>query len=214
MLPLVARQHTQGHAAVMSTDPIPVVAICGSLRRNSLNRRLLEAAIRLAPAELDIAVQHIDRIPPYNADLEKDTLPVAVRRLKQAVDDSQGLLLVTPEYNASIPGVLKNALDWASRPAFRSPLVGKPVAMMAGTPGRRGAQRALDELRQVLQSTLAEPLALALDVPQIHEKLRGHEIVNDELAASVSRLMAQLAAALRDRVERPADDRDRERIAS
>lgn len=171
---------------------VRVLGLPGSLRRASLNRRLLEASAGLAPAGLSVVVHPLHGIPPYNADTEAAGLPPSVRRLKQAIDDADALLIVTPEYNAGIPGVLKNAIDWASRPAYRSPLVAKPVALMGGTPGLRGIERALEALRQVLASTLAEPLPRAISVARLHDKLADGELSDAALAADVERLLDEL----------------------
>jgi chromate reductase, NAD(P)H dehydrogenase (quinone) len=198
----------------MTEPSFDVLALCGSLRRNSLNRRLLAAGTQLAPPDLRITLHPIGSIPPYDADVESRALPPPVRRLKEAVDASDGLLIVTPEYNTSIPGVLKNALDWVSRPAFRSPFVGKPVALMAATPGRRGTARTLDDLRRVLESTLAEPLPDAVDVAQAHEKLRGADIAEAALERQVRQLLEALAEVLRLRGETDQEGTVERRAAS
>ncbi|MFN2483557.1 MAG: NADPH-dependent FMN reductase [Candidatus Limnocylindria bacterium] len=152
-----------------------LVAIAGSLRREAYSRRLVGAAIDVAPAGVDVRRLSIRSVPPYDADVEAAGLPRSVKDLKQAIDGADGLLIATPEYNWSIPGVLKNALDWASRPAFRSPLAGKLVAVVAASPGRGGARRALDDLRQVLDSVRAE-LVAELSIAEVHEKFRGDEL--------------------------------------
>jgi chromate reductase, NAD(P)H dehydrogenase (quinone) len=197
----------------MTEPQLHVLALCGSLRRDSLNRRLMAAAMTLAPPQLTIIAHPIGRIPPYDADVEARGLPASVQRLKEAIDHSDGLLIVTPEYNVSIPGVLKNAIDWASRPAFRSPLVGKPVALIGATPGRGAAAGALRELRRVLESTLAEPLPDALGVAQAHEKLRGPDIVDSALADAVPRLLRQLEGAIR-RTARDEEEEEEARKAA
>src|SRR4051794_29444574 len=99
-----------------------VMGIAGSLRRESYNRSLLEAARQLAPASLTIVPFQLDEIPLYNADYDADHLrPPEVTRLKQSVVEAAALLIVTPEHNHSVPGVLQNAIDWASRPGLKSP---------------------------------------------------------------------------------------------
>ena len=100
--------------------PIRVLAIAGSLRRASWNRRLIDAAAALAPAGVHVEPYDIGDVPLYDADLDTDeTRPEAVRRLKQAIADADAVLFATPEFNHSVPGVLQNAIDWASRPARR-----------------------------------------------------------------------------------------------
>jgi chromate reductase, NAD(P)H dehydrogenase (quinone) len=132
------------------------MGIAGSLRRESYNRALLNAAIALAPASLTIVAFPLDGIPLYNADVDADDRrPAEAAKLKQAVTESDGLLIISPEYNHSVPGVLQNAIDWASRPGLKSPLVGKPVAIAGASIGAFGTARAQQQLKLVLMSTLA-----------------------------------------------------------
>ena len=105
-----------------------VFGLAGSLRKGSYNRALLRAAVRLAPEELQILVfDRLREIPPYNADVEAEGDPEPVAALKAAIRAADALLVVTPEYNYGVPGVLKNAIDWASRPPGHSVLDGKPA---------------------------------------------------------------------------------------
>ena len=118
-----------------------IVGICGSLRQGSFNRMLLRAAVEMAPSGTTIETASIEHIPLYDGDVEAaQGIPAAVQRLKERIADADGVLLVTPEYNNSIPGVLKNAIDWLSRPAEDIPRVfrGRPVAMMGVTIGSGG----------------------------------------------------------------------------
>lgn len=135
---------------------IDLIGISGSLRRDSLNTALLEATAELVPDVATLTPVSIADIPLYNADLDVDGGPEVVRELKARVETADGLLIATPEYNYSVPGVLKNAIDWISRPAFESVLVGKPVAIIGAAPGAVGTARAQAELRNVLYGTLAE----------------------------------------------------------
>lgn len=177
--------------------PFRVVGLVGSLRRDSYNRRLLEALIRRAPPDMDISICPLGRIPHYNADLEEEGLPPSVDRLKREVAAADGLIIALPEYNAGVPGLLKNAIDWLSRPAYRSPLVGKPVALIAASPSPRGAARALAELRRILESTRAEPLAHEVEVAAVHEKVVDDEIVDPELERGLERMIDELRRAMR-----------------
>jgi chromate reductase len=118
-----------------------LIGISGSLRQGSFNTALLEAATTLAPAGVELATGTIRGIPLYDGDSEAgEGLPAAVAALKEAIAASDGLLLVTPEYNNSMPGVFKNAIDWLSRPAADIPRVfgGKPVALIGASPGGFG----------------------------------------------------------------------------
>jgi chromate reductase, NAD(P)H dehydrogenase (quinone) len=119
---------------------VTIVGLCGSLRHGSFNRMLLRAAVEAAPPATSIAPESIREIPLYDGDVEEKGMPAAVQRLKERIAEADGLLIVTPEYNNSIPGVLKNAIDWLSRPASDIPRVfrGRPVAIMGATPGRGG----------------------------------------------------------------------------
>lgn len=135
-----------------------VLALSGSLRGNSCNRRLLAAAQECALANLHIKIDDIlGTLPLFNEDLERDpeTLPAAVTCLRRHVAEADGLLIATPEYNQSLPGVLKNAIDWLSRPLPDEVLVGKPVALIGASTGRWGTRLAQSALRHTLNATEA-----------------------------------------------------------
>lgn len=137
-----------------------ILGICGSLREGSFNRMLLNQALSLAGQEgWKTDVVDLSSIPLYNADLDGDEKPEAVKRLKAKIEASDGLLIATPEYNYSIPGLLKNALDWASRPAYQSVLKDKPVAIMSASIGAVGGARCQVHLRDVLAGTLSRVFA-------------------------------------------------------
>jgi chromate reductase len=130
-----------------------VLGIAGSLRQGSYNRALLRAAIALGPPELEIrAFERIGEFPLYDADVEAHGVPEPVAALKSAMREADGILIATPEYNHSIPGVLKNAIDWASRPAGQAAYDGKPIGIIGATPGRGATIRAQAALRQSLGS--------------------------------------------------------------
>jgi chromate reductase len=134
-------------------SPRSVLAIAGSLRSGSYNRRLLEAAAGCAPDGMSLVVYgDLATIPPFDEDLESDT-PPSVRQLRERVRSADGVLIATPEYNQSLPGVLKNAIDWLSR--GDEVLAGKPVAVIGATPGRWGTRLAQSALRHVLYATEA-----------------------------------------------------------
>jgi chromate reductase, NAD(P)H dehydrogenase (quinone) len=129
-------------------NPLTILGIAGSLRKGSYNRAALRAAKELAPDDARIEIFELDGIPPFNQDEEKQP-PAKVTQLKARIRASDAILLVTPEYNYSIPGVLKNAIDWASRPYGDSAWDGKPVALMGASVGFTGTARAQYHLRQV-----------------------------------------------------------------
>jgi chromate reductase, NAD(P)H dehydrogenase (quinone) len=130
------------------SDVIHILGIAGSLRRNSYNRAALRAAQQLAPDDATIDVFELDGIPVFSQDEEKQP-PAKVVEFKKQIRAADAILLVTPEYNYSIPGVLKNAIDWASRPYGDSAWTDKPVAIMGASSGRLGTGRAQYHLRQV-----------------------------------------------------------------
>ena len=133
-----------------------VLGIVGSLRRGSYNRGLLEAARAIAPAPMTIDLFDLAGIPLYNADLDDEQQrPPEVARLKQAIARAAAVLIATPEYNHSVPGVLQNAIDWASRPGNNSVLKGKPVGIMTASPGAVGGARAQQALTLVMCGTLS-----------------------------------------------------------
>jgi len=136
---------------------VKVLGIAGSLRAGSFNRLLLRAAQELAPAGMEITTFDLAPIPLYNGDVEAQGDPEPVAGLKAAIRQADALLFVTPEYNFGVPGVLKNAVDWASRPPRGSVLQGKPAGIMGATPGMGGTARAQMQLRQafVFTQTLA-----------------------------------------------------------
>ena len=132
----------------MST-PIRILGIAGSLRRDSYNRATLRAAIELAPEDASIDIFELDGIPGFNQDEEQNP-PANVVELKRRIREADAILFVTPEYNYSVPGVLKNAIDWASRPYGDSAWNGKPAAIMGASVGTIGTARAQYHLRQMM----------------------------------------------------------------
>jgi chromate reductase len=134
----------------MSADALNVVGIAGSLRRGSFNRALLRAAQDLTPDDLSITIFDLHDVPLYDRDVETQGDPASVTALETAIREADAVLIATPEYQHSLPGVLKNALDWASRPPSDPPLRHKPEAIMGATPGRYGTARAQVDVRKVL----------------------------------------------------------------
>jgi chromate reductase len=169
--------------------------IVGSLSSHSINRRLSKALIKLAPAELEFFEIGIGDLPLYNTDLEAD-LPAAVVALKEAVESADGLLIVSPEYNRSIPGPLKNALDWGSRPWGKNSFARKPTGVLGASIGAIGTA--------VMQSSLRPVLAF-LDAPQLtapegyitfSPEVYGEDgtVHNDATAEFLSHYMAEFTA--------------------
>jgi chromate reductase len=136
---------------------VRVVGVSGSLRKGSFNSAALRAAIELAPAGMTVETAAIGELPLYNEDVRQAGFPSAAERLREQFRAADAILFVTPEYNYSVSGVLKNAIDWASRPPDQ-PFDGKPVAIMGASPGMLGTARAQYHLRQMLVFLNALPV--------------------------------------------------------
>ncbi len=177
-------------------SPLVVCGIAGSLRTGSLNRALLRAARELAPVGMEIRIfDGMADIPLYNQDVEALGDPEPVQALKRAIGEADALLVVTPEYNHGVPGVLKNAIDWASRPAGGSVLARKPAAILGASPGVTGTARAQSQLRQafVFTNTPVVPQPEIL-VYRAHEKFDADGRLTDEKTREfVGKLLHELA---------------------
>jgi len=163
-------------------ETIRVLGVAGSLRAGSFNRSLLRAAVDLVPAGMEIATfEGLREIPPYDADVESQGDPPPVAAWKRAISEADAVLFVTPEYNYAVPGVLKNAFDWASRPAGKSPLNRKPAGIMGVSGGNSGTARAQLALRQscVFTETYAM-LRPEVLVPRGAEKFDAEGRLTDE----------------------------------
>jgi len=146
-----------------------VLGLSGSLRRGSHNRALLRAAAAALPPDVELVVwDRLAELPAYDEDLDAASVraPEPVRALREAIAEADALLIATPEYNASLPGALKNALDWASRPHATNPLRGKPAAVIGASTGLFGAVWAQAEARKVLKTIGARVLERELPVGQ------------------------------------------------
>ena len=181
-----------------------ILAITGSLRRESSNTALLKAAAALAPPGTEITLyEGLGDLPHFNPDLEANE-PRAVTDLRARIRAADGLLISSPEYAHGVPGVLKNALDWASRPLAESPVLNKPVAVLSSSTGMFGGVWAAAETRKVLGALGARTLEDTVAVPKAHERLANGvdatlldelRTVVDALATAVrAREMAQAAA--------------------
>jgi chromate reductase len=182
-----------------------VLGIAGSLRRDSYNHALMREAAERLPAGVEfVEFEHLAEIPPYDADLEELETPAAVAELREAMREADAVLVATPEYNHSIPGVLKNALDWASRPAGQSALNGTPAAVIGASTGMFGAVWAQAETRKVLGALGGRVLEAELPVARAAELYKeGHLELPPEQSQQLEEILAELAAeveALREAV--------------
>jgi chromate reductase len=181
-----------------------ILGISGSLRRESHNTNLLRAAAEAVGRDVELELYvGLKEVPPYDEDDDVEPRPASVARLTAAIADADAVLFATPEYNASIPGQLKNAVDWISRPVATNVLRNKPVAVVGASTGAFGAVWAQAELRKVLASLGARVLDLEVPVARAHTRFDGGRLTDDEvrarLAEAVDTLVAE--APTRDRVE-------------
>jgi chromate reductase len=174
--------------------PISVLGICGSLRQGSFNRAALNTAIELRPAGMEVIVADISQIPLYNEDVRAQGFPPPVETLRQQIKAADALLLACPEYNYSMSGVLKNAIDWASRPPDQ-PFAGKPVAIVSAAAGMAGGARSQAHLRQSCVFLDMHPLNKPeVLIFQAQNKFDAAGKLTDDVARGLIRdLMAALA---------------------
>jgi chromate reductase len=173
-----------------------ILGISGSLRRGSHNTNLLRAAAELLPPGVELEIyEGLRELPPYDPDLDVEPADPAVGRLREAIASADGVLIATPEYNGSIPGLLKNALDWASRPFPDNVLRGKPVAVIGASTGLFGAVWSQAETRKVLSIIGADVLEHELPVGQADTAFgENGELVEPEQRDVLSDLVHVLAA--------------------
>ncbi len=170
------------------SEIINIVGLVGSLRRGSLNRVLVQAAAEVAPEGMNITIFPLNEIPVYNFDVENEEgFPEAVVAFREAVKSADALILATPEYNGSMSGVIKNAIDWASRGGL---LAKKPVVTMAGSPGALGATKAQEHLRQVCMHlgmyVLPRP---TIAVPQFGKKIEDGVLTDEPTRGFIAKQM-------------------------
>lgn len=182
----------------MDGGKVKILGIAGSLRKGSFNKMLLKAALEVAPQDVELETFDLEGIPPFNQDLENDPHQ-KVKELKEKVKGADGILIVTPEYNYSVPGVLKNAIDAASRPYGTNPFEGKPVAIMGASIGMLGTARAQYHLRQTLVFLNAFPLNRPeIMVPFAESKFDETGRLTDETTREkVRELLAELVKWIR-----------------
>jgi chromate reductase len=172
-----------------------VLGISGSLRRDSFNTKLLHAAGSLLPAEAELSLwEGLKAVPPFDED-DEHSPPPAVMALRRAIAEADALLIATPEYNGSVPGQLKNALDWASRPRGACVLEGKPVAVTGASPTPFGAVRAQDQLRGALKRSGACPVERSVPVPRAPAQLaEAGRLADPDLGHQLAELLEELLA--------------------
>ena len=175
--------------------PYQVLGIAGSLRAASFNRALLTSAAEIAAPRLIVSIHDLGRVPLYNGDVEAAGVPDAVGELREALRRADALLIATPEYNHGVPGVLKNTIDWLSRPPRESALDGKPAAILGASPGMTGTARAQTQLRQafVFTNTYVMPQPEIL-VARAAEKFDPEgQLTDAPTRAALTRFLARFA---------------------
>jgi chromate reductase len=180
----------------MGADAIKLLAISGSLRRDSFNRGLLRAAQELAPAGVHVvAYDEWAHAEAFDEDLEQAPPPGAAA-VRARIEAADGLLIATPEYNGSMPGALKNALDWASRPHGLSPLAGKPVAAISSSPSPFGGTWAGESLRRALSLSGAQVTETELAIGKVDQLFADGELTDTETRAQVAALVEELTESV------------------
>jgi chromate reductase, NAD(P)H dehydrogenase (quinone) len=184
----ISEEHRAGMNGI-----VRILGIPGSLRKASFNRAALRAAQQLVPADATLEIFDLDGIPPFSEDDER-SLPPRVVELKARIREADAILIATPEYNYSVPGVLKNAIDWASRPYGDNAWDGKPVALMGASPGTLGTARAQYHLRQTLVFLDMHPINRPeVMISNAAQRFDEHGRLVDEKSR---KLIGQLLAAL------------------
>ena len=180
-----------------------VLGISGSLRRDSHNTSLLRAAAEAAGPDIEL-YDGLKDVPPYDEDDDVHPRPAAVARLNVEIEAADAVLFSTPEYNSSIPGQLKNAIDWISRPLATNALRNKPVAVVGASTGGFGAVWAQAELRKVLAALGARVLDVELPVPHAHTRFDEGDLTDDEIRTALAEVLETLAEEVREREEAKA----------
>jgi chromate reductase len=188
--------------AVMNPTPgsrIRVTYVIGSLSTSSINRQLARALVKLAPAELELREAPIAGLPIYNYELD-DAFPEPARAFKQAIADADAVLLITPEYNRSVPGGLKNAIDWASRPYGHNAFTGKPTAVIGASTGRVGTAAAQQHLKAVMNYSDA----VLMNQPEAYVQFNRKAFATDGSVTDpdVAKVLSTYMSAFRDFVVR------------
>lgn len=175
-----------------------VLGLSGSLRRDSHNSTLLRAAGAELGGDVEFVVfDGLGELPPYSEETDIDDVAEPVRVLREAVAAADALVIATPEYNGSVPGQLKNAVDWASRPYGTGSLIGKPVAVIGASMSPYGAKWAQADLRRVIGIAGAAPLERDLPVGSAHEAFDADgRLISDELRAGLAEELAELRQAV------------------
>jgi len=175
---------------------LKILGISGSLRRGSFCTAVLRTLSEVH-SHVQIDVRTLEDIPLYNADLDGEHTPEGVKKLKDSITAADGLIVCSPEYNYGIPGVLKNAIDWASRPGFKSPLARKPALIITASPGTAGGVRAQHQIREALSATLARPITRQhVAIPSVGTKIESGRLTDAPTLALMAEALRDLQAEI------------------
>jgi chromate reductase len=182
-----------------------ILTLVGSLRTDSWTAQLADKVTDLLPAGTTSEVYAgLRDLPHYDQDLDTDLPPAAVVAFRDAVASADALVIATPEYNGSLPGVLKNAVDWASRPRGASAIADKPVAVVSVSPSPRGAQWAREDAERILRIAGAQPLEQSVGVASVHSAVVDGFFADFRVERDLEHLMGSLVAAVSGDQVRPA----------
>ncbi len=185
-----------------TAKPVRLLGLSGSIRRHShctaVLGTLAEALGEKAGGKTEMTLFPLNDIPPYDPDLDAENTPAPATALRDAIAAADGLVIISPEYNYGMSGVLKNALDWASRPAMKSPVRGKPILIMTASPAFTGGVRAQHEMRETLSGMMGRVIARPqVVIGMVHEKIRDGRLTDqaalDFALAAVDDLLAEVA---------------------
>ena len=182
-----------------SQNTVRLLGLSGSLRKESNSTAILKTLAESVAAQAQVMLGDIGSLPHYNQDQDGDNSPASVVAMRNALAESQGLLIVSPEYNYSMPGVMKNAIDWLSRPAFKSALIGKPFLVITSSPAFTGGVRAQAQLREALMAAMARPLIVGeVVIAAAHTKIADGKLTDkttlDFALKAVNQLIAEAGA--------------------
>ena len=178
--------------------PARLIGMSGSLRAGSYSNAVLETLRETLAGTADLTLWDLAPIPPYNQDFEGEKRPASVKAMLAAIAEADGLVLCAPEFNHSIPGVLKNALDWASRPAFTSVMAYKPVAIMATSPGAISGARCLEHTKVALDSMMARVvLARECIITSVAARTRNGRLVDETCLGFARGVVEELLREIR-----------------
>ena len=177
----------------MNARKIKILAFAGSLRKESYNKALIETAKELAPDNVEIEIFDLAKIPLFNQDLEQN-MPEPVKEFKRKIKEADAILIATPEYNRSVPGVLKNAIDWASRPSGDNSFEDKPVAVFGATGGSVvGTSAAQLHLHQIFAFLNMHPVERpALYISNANEKIKNGRVIDEQTRKLIKELLEAL----------------------